>query len=120
LKYNRQVQEQVFMKGFKAIVMPTMLTPYVAADWFSTPEKAVVTVNGKEVESRMGFFTTWMWNLLSRNPVVNVPNGMTPDNVPLGMQIISDTFDDLVAFQLAAAWSQTAPNLYKTSFPDFR
>ncbi len=120
LKYNRQVQEKVFMQGFQAIVMPTMLTPYVAADWFSTPENATVTVNGKVVESRMGFFTTWMWNLLGRNPVVNVPNGITPENIPLGMQIISNTFDDLAAFQLAAAWSEVAPGFYQTNFPDFR
>jgi len=117
LKYNRQVQEKVFMKGYQAIVMPTMLTPYVAADWFSSPEKAVVIINGNEVKSRMGFFTTWMWNLLGRNPVVNVPNGITLDNIPLGMQIISNTFDDLVAFQLASAWSKVAPDFYRSKFP---
>ena len=120
MQYNRQVQEKVFTKGYQAIVMPTMLTPYVAADWFSTPETAVVTINGKEVESRMGFFTTWMWNLLGRNPVVNVPNGSTPENIPLGMQIVSDTFEDLVAFQLAAAWSEVAPGFYQNKFPDYR
>lgn len=119
LKYNRQVQEKVFMKGYQVIAMPTMLTPYVAADWFSTPEKAIVTVNGKEVESRMGFFTTWMWNLLGRYPVVNVPNGITPEKVPLGMQIVSDTFEDLIAFQLAATWSKVSPGFYQTQFPAF-
>ena len=117
LKYNRQVQEKVFMKGYQAIAMPTMLTPYVAADWFSSEENAVVTINGNDFETRMGFFTTWMWNLLGRNPVVNVPNGITPDNIPVGMQIISNTFDDLVAFQLAEAWSQIAPDFYRSKFP---
>ncbi len=100
--------------------MPTLLTPYVAADWFSSPENATVTINGKQVESHMGFFTTWMWNLLGRHPVVNVPNGITHDGIPLGMQIISNTFDDLTAFQLASAWSGAAPELYKTKFPDFQ
>jgi amidase len=119
IKYNVQVQQRVFMQGFDTIVMPTMLTPYVAADWFATPEKAFVTVNSKQVESHMGFFTTWMWNLLGRHPVVNVPNGMTAENIPLGMQIISDTFEDLKAFQLAAAWSNVAPDLYKSGLPDF-
>jgi len=120
LKYNRQVQEKVFMKGYQAIIMPTMLTPYVAADWFYSPEKAIVTVNGNEVESRMGFFTTWMWNLLGRYPVVNVPVGITPENIPLGMQIISNTYDDLIAFQLASAWSQVTQDCYDKYIPDFR
>lgn len=108
------------MQGFQAIVMPTMLTPYVEADWFSSPEKANVKINGRPVESRMGFFTTWMWNLLGRNPVVNVPNGITDDAIPLGMQIVSNTFDDLTAFQLARTWSSVDPEFYKTKFPDFR
>lgn len=107
--YHAQVQEKVFSRGFKAIVMPTMLTPYVKADWFSTPETATVGINGQQVESRMGFFTTWMWNLLGRYPVVNVPAGVTPENIPLGVQIVADTFEDLTAFQLANAWAQSAP-----------
>jgi amidase len=120
IKYNIQVQEKVFMRGFQAIVMPTMLTPYVEADWFALPEKANVKINGRRVESRMGFFTTWMWNLLGRHPVVNVPNGITSDNIPLGMQIISNTFEDLTAFQLASAYSNVDPGFFKTQFPDFR
>lgn len=120
IKYNIQVQEKVFMRGFQAIAMPTMLTPYVEADWFSSPEKANVNINGKSVESRMGFFTTWMWNLLGRHPVVNVPSGITDDSIPLGMQIVSNTFEDLTAFQLAQAWSSIGPDFYKTKFPDFR
>jgi amidase len=117
IKYNAEVQEQVFKRGFQAIVMPTMLTPYVEADWFSSQEKATVMINGRPVESRMGFFTTWMWNLLGRNPVVNVPNGLTDDGLPLGMQIVSNTFDDLSAFQLASAYSAIDPGFYKTRFP---
>jgi amidase len=120
IRYNVMVQEKVFLNGFQAIIMPTMLTPYVAADWFSSPEKEYVSVNGRQVETSMGFFTTWMWNLLGRNPVVNVPNGMTAENIPLGMQIISNTFEDLTAFQLAHAWSDAAPEFYKTRFPDYR
>lgn len=119
IKYNVQVQSQVFMQGYQAIVMPTMLTPYVEADWFATKEKATVKVNGRLVESHMGFFTTWMWNLLGRNPVVNVPNGLTAENIPLGMQIISNTFDDLTAFQLASAYSKCDPGFYKSQFPSF-
>jgi amidase len=120
MRYNQRVQQKVFMQGFQAIVMPTMLTPYVEADWFATPEKAFVKVNGKQVESRMGFFTTWMWNLLGRHPVVNVPNGMTNDTIPSGMQIISNTFEDVHAFQLAQAWTKVAPDFYKMVWPDFR
>ena len=116
-RYNYMVQVKVFLRGFQAIMMPTMLTPYVLADWFSTPEKANVMINGKQVPTSMGFFTTWMWNLLGRHPVLNVPIGMTAENIPLGMQIIGNTFDDLTAFQLAHAWSEITPEFYETRFP---
>lgn len=117
VRYNKMVQEKVFLRGCQAILMPTMLTPYVMADWFSTTEKAHVTVNGRQVPTNMGFFTTWMWNLLGRHPVVNVPAGITAQGIPLGMQIISNTFEDLIALQLAHALSEVEPTLYKTRFP---
>ena len=120
IKYNVQVQDKVFKRGFQAIVMPTMLTPFVEADWFATPEKENVIINGRQIKSSMGFFTTWMWNLLGRNPAVNVPNGITNDGIPLGMQIIGNTFDDLTAFQLAQGWSSIAPEFYKKRFPGFK
>ena len=117
IRYHRQVQEKVFQNGFKAIVMPTMLTPYVKADWFSSPDNATVTVNGRQVESRMGFFSTWMWNLLGRYPVVNVPAGLTRERIPLGVQITANTFDDLTAFQLASAYSSVASEFFGREFP---
>lgn len=120
IRYNVMVQQKVFLNDYQAIVMPTMLTPYVNADWFATPDKNYVTVNGRQVETSMGFFTTWMWNLLGRNPVVNVPNGMTVENIPLGMQIISNTFEDLTAMQLASEWSKVAPDFYKSRFPEYQ
>lgn len=120
VRYNSMVQEKVFLRGCQAVIMPTMLTPYVMADWFSTAEKAYVTVNGKQVPTNMGFFTTWMWNLLGRHPVVNVPAGITAQGIPLGMQIISNTFEDLIALQLAHAWSQVEPAFYKTRFPGYK
>ena len=116
-RYHLQVQEKVFQNGFQAIVMPTMLTPYVKADWFSSRETATVTVNSRQVESRLGFFSTWMWNLLGRYPVVNVPNGLTSDSIPLGMQIIADTFEDLTALQLASAYTIVAPGFYNEIYP---
>ena len=120
VRYNIMVQEKVFLRGCQAIVMPTLLTPYVPADWFSTPEKESVIINGKQFPIYMDFFTTWMWNLLGRHPVVNVPNGLTTDGIPLGMQIISNTFEDLTSFQLAHAWSRIAPAFYKGRLPDLR
>lgn len=53
-----------------------------------------------------------MWNLLGRYPVVSVPNGIIEENVPLGMQIVANTYDDLTAFQLAHKYSKVAPESF--------
>jgi len=35
-----------------------------------------------------------VWNLLGRYPVVSAPVGIGPNGVPIGMQIVANTFDD--------------------------
>lgn len=111
---NDHIQKQVFSKGFKAIIMPTMTTPYVTADMGSTPENTHVTINGKQYDaSTWNYSFTWPWNMLHSYPIVNVPIGMTPEKIPLGMQIIGNIYEDLNAFQVAAALSQANNPLYK-------
>jgi len=46
------------------------------------------------------------------NSVVNVPIGLTKEQIPLGMQIIDNTYDDLNIFQIACEWGKTTPNFY--------
>lgn len=110
---HHQVQEKVFLKGFKAIIMPTMCTPYVTADMGSTPANTVITINSKQYPAdSWTYVLTWPWNMLGQYPVINVPNGITPDHVPLGMQIISNTYEDDIAFQIALEWSKGVPDFY--------
>lgn len=117
--YHRRVQDKIFNNGFNALIMPTLMTPYIFADYGRTTERDYFLVNGEKTHKSI-FAFTWPWNLMGKYPVVNVPVGMGPNGVPIGMQIISNTFDDLTAFQLAAAYSKVAPDFFKKKFPDFR
>lgn len=46
---------------------------------------------------------------------------LSDKNVPVGVQIVSNTYDDLNAFRVAYALSKTIAPLYKDGrFPDFR
>ena len=102
------------------MLMPTLATPFLLAEHGLKPEEDRVRINGKQVPG-LTFAMTWVWNLLNRYPVVNAPIGIGPNQVPLGMQIVGNTFDDLSAFQLAAAYARTAAPLYVGKmFPDFR
>jgi amidase len=120
-RYHRLIQAEVFEAGFQALMTPTMITPYVPADWNMAVGKHFVYKNGEKVFNKLNFVNTWIWNLLGRYPVMSVPVGVAPKHVPLGVQVIANTFDDLTAMQLSAALSEVVPPLYSGKLmPDFR
>jgi amidase len=107
-RLHQQVQERVFGKGYRVLLMPTMATPLVAADMFKSKEDKVDVWAG----TGFGFALTWPWNLLNRYPVVDVPLGVVEDRMPSGMQVIGQTFTDLDTFQFAFNWSRLRPSLF--------
>lgn len=118
MRLHRRLQEHVFNKGYMALLMPTLATPYFPAD--NDPIKDTLMVNGESVKGH-GYLLTGLWNLLSRYPVVEVPIGMAPNTVPIGMQVVGNTFDDIAAFRVSSGYSQAGLHLYNGNmFPDFR
>lgn len=118
-KLHWDVQQKVFEKGCIALVMPTLATPHFPADLEATPDK-VAQVHGKTYSST-NLMLTPIWNLASRYPVVDMPIELSGKNVPVGVQIVSNTYDDLNAFRVAHALSKVIPPLYQDRrFPDFR
>lgn len=119
-RYHGAVQEKVFTRGFRALIMPTLGTPLIPADHGLHPDTDSVTIDGRKIMG-LSFAATWPWNLLGRYPVVSASVGIGPEGMPMGMQIVADTFDDVSAFQLASSYARAAPPLFAGSaFPDFR
>ncbi|MBS7706602.1 amidase [Chelatococcus asaccharovorans] len=113
---HRQVQQRVFGKGYRLLLMPTIATPLVKADMFKSKEDKVDVWAG----TGFGYALTWPWNLLNRYPVMDVPLGVVEDRMPSGMQAIGQTFADLDTFQFASNWSQLRPPLFADGrFPTF-
>ena len=118
-KLHQDVQRKVFENGCIALVMPTLATPHFPADLEATPDKAA-QVHGKTHYST-NLVLTPIWNLASRYPVVSMPVELSDKNVPVGVQIVSNTYDDLNAFRVAYALSKVIAPLYRDGrFPDFR
>jgi amidase len=107
-RLHQQVQQRVFAKGYRVLLMPTMATPLVAADMFKSKQNKVDVWTG----TGFGFALTWPWNLLNRYPIVDVPLGVVEDRMPAGMQAIGQTFADLDTFQFAFNWSRLRPPLF--------
>lgn len=114
-----RVQDAVFLKGYSAIVMPTLATSSVPADF--DPSQDSMVINGQPVEPNVGWVLTALWNLLNWNPVVSVPTGLSGDGVPTGMQISTTTYDDTTAMRIASAYAESAPQFFTGDlFPTFR
>lgn len=109
----------VFDAGCRALLVPTLRTTAVTAD--NDPATDTYLVNGQDVPGR-GWFVTTPFNILNRCPVVNVPTGVAESTgVPTGLQIVADAYEDLDAFQIAAAYAQTAPRFFTGELmPDYR
>ena len=109
----------VFDAGCRALLVPTLRTTQVAAD--NDPETDTYRLNGQDLPGR-GWFLTTPFNILNRCPVVNVPTGIAAGNgVPTGLQIVTDAYEDLVAFQIAAAYAGIAPRFFSGNLvPDYR
>ena len=111
--------DALFANGFRAFICPTVTTTRIQADFDFTTSK--LTVDGKEVDPLTGWLLTPPFNLMYTIPVVNVPTGLAGNRVPTGMQIAARSYEDLTAFQVAAAYDAVAPRLFAGDLmPDFR
>jgi len=116
---NAQLQKAVFLKGYDVLIAPTLASINERADYDKTVHTPVI--EDQEVDPLVGPIMTYPFNVLNRYPVVNAPTGQARNNVPTGMQIIANTFDDLAAFRVAANYAQAVPALFTSdAFPDYR
>jgi len=114
-----KISDAVFSKGFDAAVMPSLATPHVPADYDLS--KPGFMLEGQEMHKSFILALTVPWNILNWCPVVNVPIGLSSQNMPLGMQIIGKPYADQKVFQVAHAWEGVDPNLFTGNrLPDFR
>ena len=116
---HADVQKNVFGDGCIALIMPTLATPFVSAAFQADKDNGAV-INGKTIYSN-DILLTPVWNLLNRYPVVDMPVMLSSKRVPIGVQIVGNTFDDLAAFRVAAGLSKVIPQMFTGDrFPDFR
>ena len=111
--------DALFEQGYRALICPTMATAEIEADFdFTTDQKRI---DGELIDPLGGWILTPAFNLMYTIPVVNVPTGLDRNRVPTGMQIAARAFDDLTAFQVAAAYQAGAPAFFTDDLmPDFR
>lgn len=106
---------------YAALIIPSSLTAEIPAD-MDIDDTAKPVFNGKRLEGdSMRAVITPIFNLLNTYPVVNVPVALSSNNVPIGVQVVGNTYDDLEAFRVASKLSKIMPQFYTDKLmPDFR
>ena len=111
--------KHIWSKGYDVVINPTINMPHTPADYDYTSAKP--TINDKPVHPLAGVVQTPLYNFLNWYPVVNVPVGRTSENLPMGMQIVANSYQEKTAMRVAAAFAAAAPRWFQGKhMPDFR
>lgn len=94
------------LENFHAFVCPTVVTHEVSAE--AKPWETI-SVNGKEIITDFDWVMAHPFNMLSRLPVIAIPNGIADNGLPTSIQIVSRSYDDHRAFQLARSIEKASP-----------
>ena len=93
------------MDEYDIFICPTLATAGVPAE-FTWPESNV-EINGQSLSMDEEHWTlTYVFNMLSRCPVISMPSGLSDNGVPTAIQIVSRSFDDQRVITAAKAYEQ--------------
>ena len=76
---------------YDALICPTMAVPSIPAEGKKPYFESILTDS-----------MTYPFNMLSRCPVLSIPTGFSGDDVPTGLQIVGQTFQDLEVLRIGA------------------
>lgn len=99
------------MERYDVMICPALSVPAVKAEHDMADPR--FQINGKSTEAYLGWNMCYPFNMVSQCPVMCIPSGFCPETgVPIGLQIVGRTFDDLSVFRAAAAFEAARPPLY--------
>ena len=97
---------EVMYNVFK--VYDIIVTPTTAIPAFDLGSAAPSEINGVAVSPTGWQAFTFPFNFTG-HPAASIPCGMTSNNLPLGMQIVSKRFEELLILQVSKAFEEIAP-----------
>lgn len=111
-KLYKALAEQAWRKGYDVVLAPTMPTSHIPADWDPTKAGAEIVDGDRRFHRLGGSLYTIPFNFLNWCPVMSVPAGLSPQSMPIGMQIIGKPHDTATVLRVAYAYSKGGPKLY--------
>ena len=114
---HAEMVAKVWSQGCDAFICATTLTTRLAADQDPVKEP-YISIKGVPVKAELGWALTPPFSLLNRYPVLAAPTGISDIGVPTGMQIVTNSYQDEMAFRIAYNHSQASTSdLFISRFP---
>lgn len=92
---------QAFLTQYEYFVLPTTQVPP-----FDVNTQYPTEINGVEMKTYIDWMRSCWYISASGNPAVSVPAGFTPEELPVGLQIVGRNNQDFSVLQLAQAFEQ--------------
>lgn len=92
-----------FLEKYEYFILPTTQVPAFNVD---TPY--ITEIEGQKLASYIDWMRSCYYITLTSLPAISVPGGLTPQGLPVGMQIVGRVQQDFSVLQLAHAFEQTA------------
>lgn len=102
--WTHQVAQQMYaslahvLETYDALVCPTTITNEIGANQMPW-ENSII--NGVSIDSDYDWVATVPFNMLGQLPVVALPAGVARNGLPVGLQVVGRSFDDVRAFRAA-------------------
>ncbi|MHA1987815.1 MAG: amidase [Promethearchaeota archaeon] len=112
---QREMVHEEICKVFKKV--DVLITPTLACPAFELGKSQIIDeetmktgiiIDGKNVSSAGWLPFTYPFNA-SGHPAASIPCGWSSDGLPIGMQIVGKTFDELTVLQVSKAFEDIAP-----------
>jgi Asp-tRNA(Asn)/Glu-tRNA(Gln) amidotransferase A subunit family amidase len=100
---------EAVVSEYDALVCPTLATPPLTHDERMPTEIDGETTNGLPTS----WMLSWIFNMTG-HPVVNVPAGTT-DGLPVGAQVVGETYDEATLLGVARVFEEIVPWTYPDS-----
>jgi amidase len=93
---------RIFMEKYEYFILPTTQVPP-----FDVNQPYVTEINGVKMNSYIEWMKSCYLISILENPAISVPCGFTPENLPVGLQIVGRHRDEWSVLQLAHAFEQS-------------
>ena len=109
----KEVRKQVYevmhqyFKNYDILITPTLPCPAIKPGWLETG--TTFPTIGKKALSITSWMTyTYPFNMTG-HPAASIPSGWTSSDLPIGMQIVGERFDDKTVLQVSKAFEEVSP-----------